>query len=667
MDERVLADRYQLQAELGQGGMGVVCRAWDTLLQRNVAIKVVSPTLLGVEGRERLLQEAQTAAALNHPNIVAIYDVTQDGDSPFIVMELVEGTSLDQWESPGLADDLRVAQQIATALESAHSQGVIHRDLKPQNILLTADGAVKLSDFGLARLLGKTRITQEGTLMGTVTYLAPELILGQGASPQSDLYALGIVLYELVAGRPPFDDESPTAILTQHLHAPVVPPSSYNADINPILDELIIQLLAKRPEDRPGSAALVAQRIEDLQSPKVSTVVDALGSPEAETFQLERLVRGRMVGRKRAFDQAVDIWRDAAAGNGQVLLISGEPGIGKTRFSQELTTYAEISGGRVLSGQCYATGSLPYMPFGQMIRSLFENELLSDYSESLIANLLTLAPDLKHRLRSRSTPASAANDGQQSSLYRSVFTLCQLLAEQRPLLLFVDDLHWADSGTLGLLQHVAQQGVNLRLLILATYREVELTERRPARQLLAELSRQRLTQRIKLSRLDQGQTGMMLSNLLAEEINPELLESIYQETEGNPFFVEEVCRALIESGELAFANGHWQRQSDRLTIPQGVQLAIEARLERLETKAREILQIAALFGRDFRYDMLLVTHPYDEEVLIASLETAERLQLIEEIPHSGFMAGPAEFTFTHALIKSTLLDSLSTLRRQHLQ
>lgn len=194
MDERVLADRYQLQAELGQGGMGVVCRAWDTLLQRNVAIKVVSPTLLGVEGRERLLQEAQTAAALNHPNIVAIYDVTQDGDSPFIVMELVEGTSLDQWESPGLADDLRVAQQIATALESAHSQGVIHRDLKPQNILLTADGAVKLSDFGLARLLGKTRITQEGTLMGTVTYLAPELILGQGASPQSDLYALGIVL-----------------------------------------------------------------------------------------------------------------------------------------------------------------------------------------------------------------------------------------------------------------------------------------------------------------------------------------------------------------------------------------------------------------------------------------------------------------------------------------
>ncbi len=492
MNDRLLADRYQLRTELGQGGMGIVCRAWDTLLQRHVAIKVVSPTLLGVEGRQRLLQEAQAAAALNHPNIVAIYDVAQDGDSPFIVMELVEGITLDQWEGTLLEDDLMLAGQITAALDSAHTQGVIHRDLKPQNILLTEEDVVKLTDFGLARLIGKTRITREGSLMGTFTYLAPELILGQEASPQSDLYAFGIILYELVAGRLPFDDESPTAILTQHIHAPVVPPSSYNPEITPALDGLIAQLLAKRPEDRPRSAALVSQTLTNLQSEAAAEFSDFSDSHP----QLERLVRGRMVGRKQTFDQAVAIWREAVNGKGQVLLISGEPGIGKTRFAQELTTYAEISGGRVLSGQCYASGSVPYMPFGQMIRSLFENDLLSELSESLIADLLVLAPDLKHSLRTYPLPASSLDEGEQTSLYRSVFTLCQFLTAQGPLLLFVDDIHWADSGTLGLLLHIAHQATNQPLLILASYREVELTEKRPARQLLADLSRERLTQRI---------------------------------------------------------------------------------------------------------------------------------------------------------------------------
>jgi tetratricopeptide (TPR) repeat protein len=264
-----LNERYRLDAEIGRGGMGAVYRAHDTLLKRDVAVKVLSETGLGTEGRARLLREAQSAAQLNHPNVVSVYDAGEvdlpglEGTAPFIVMELVEGESLHIRRPHDLDEILVITRQVCGALEHAHAHGIIHRDLKPENVMITPDGTAKLMDFGLARTLA-SRLTAEGTIIGTVFYLAPEQALGQEVDRRVDLYALGVLLYELTTGRLPFDADDPVAVISQHLHAPVVSPQEHNPEIPHALEDLILRLLSKGPEDRPASAAEVEKTLAQL-------------------------------------------------------------------------------------------------------------------------------------------------------------------------------------------------------------------------------------------------------------------------------------------------------------------------------------------------------------------------------------------------------------------
>jgi predicted ATPase len=262
----VLNERYRLDAEVGQGGMGVVYRARDMLLDRDVAVKVLSEAALGAEGRARLLREARSVARLQHPHIVSVYDAGEADGLPFIVMELVVGESLFDRRPQDLSEILSIACQVCEALEHAHASGIIHRDLKPENVLLARDpqagtsGAAKLVDFGLARTVA-SRLTAEGAILGTPFYLAPEQTLGREIDHRADLYALGVMLYELTAGQMPFSGEDPLTVIAQHLHSPVVPPITHNAAIPAALDRLIVQLLSKRPEDRPASAAEVRQAL----------------------------------------------------------------------------------------------------------------------------------------------------------------------------------------------------------------------------------------------------------------------------------------------------------------------------------------------------------------------------------------------------------------------
>jgi len=225
--------------------MGVVYRAHDTTLERDVAVKVLSSTTLGTEGRARLLREAQAAAQLNHPNVVSVHDAGQAaeiGGTPFIVMELVEGASLRERRPQALEGTLAIARQVCAALEHAHAHGIMHRDLKPGNVLIAPDGHAKLADFGLART-ADSQLTTEGTIVGTVSYLAPEQALGEEIDHRADLYALGVMLYELTTGQLPFTGDDPVAVILQHLHAPVVPPSTHDPEIPPAVDALIVRLL----------------------------------------------------------------------------------------------------------------------------------------------------------------------------------------------------------------------------------------------------------------------------------------------------------------------------------------------------------------------------------------------------------------------------------------
>lgn len=260
MSDRVLADRYELGALLGAGGMARVLRGHDRVLNRAVAVKVLDGHRADAGLRERFLREARAAASLSHPNAVAVYDTGVDGEDAYIVMELVEGRTLaDVLRARGQLEPERataIAEAVLDALAAAHARGLIHRDVKPGNILLPDDGGVKLSDFGIAKsvLDAEAGLTATGQLLGTPQYLSPEQIDGRPATPRSDLYALGVVLYEMLTGQPPFARDTPLATAVAHQRARPEPVDALAPGVSPGVAAVVHRALEKQPERRYADA-----------------------------------------------------------------------------------------------------------------------------------------------------------------------------------------------------------------------------------------------------------------------------------------------------------------------------------------------------------------------------------------------------------------------------
>jgi predicted ATPase len=653
-----LNDRYRLEDEIGRGGMGTVYRAHDTTLNRDVAVKLLSNSGLGTEGRDRLLNEAQAIAQLSHPNIVSVFDAGEQDDTPYIVMEVIEGASLHDRPPNDLAAIARVAAQVCAALAHAHSHGVVHRDLKPENVLIAEDGAAKLMDFGIARSVA-SRMTTEGQIVGTVFYLAPEIALGKEFDGRADLYSLGVMLYELTTGELPFSGGDPLAVISQHIHASVVPPRAKNEQVPPRLDDLILSLMEKSPDNRPASAAEAQKMLErsDLLDPEAEGV--------KEIAVVRRIARGRFVGREQELIDATSLWNKALAGDGQLLLVSGEPGIGKTRLIRELSTQVEVTGGRSLIGECESEGGAPYAPFAQIIRKTLRQGAQNGFElpDFVLSDLLELTPELKPYYPDVPPNPKLDPEAEQQRLFENVVAFCKALSENAPLMLVIDDAHWADSSTLSLLRYLAGRTQNQRTLLAATYREVEIDEARPFHEALLELNRKRLGTRLKLKRFDEQQTRDLLAAVFEEEITLDFLGGIFEETEGNPFFIEEVCKALVESGQVYHDENGWGRVSmEEIQIPQSVRVAIQSRVSKFPEEYQDALNLAAILGREFDFDTLAAASELDEDTLIEALEMAEGAQLIEEV--SG--EGGATFSFVHALIPSTLAEGVRTLRRRRL-
>jgi bifunctional DNase/RNase len=268
----LLGGRYQLQDTLGQDGIFTMYRGWDTQMDRVAAVKVLREVYSTDPKFVRRFQvEAKAASALQHPNIVQVYDYGQTDGNYFIVMELVEGTDLRRYlRSRGVLDVDRaiiIAHDVALGLGAAHRRDIVHRDVKPQNVLVGRGGSIKLTDFGIASVykdIHAERLITTGMTLGTVQYYAPEQAQGEIVSPAADVYALGIVMYEMVTGHPPFDGESPVAVVMQHIHDMPVPPSQLNPNIPPALEEIIMRCLEKAPEMRFRDGSSLALALETL-------------------------------------------------------------------------------------------------------------------------------------------------------------------------------------------------------------------------------------------------------------------------------------------------------------------------------------------------------------------------------------------------------------------
>ena len=403
--------RYQVRRFLGEGGKKKVYLAHDKLLDRDVAFALIKTEGLDDASRQRISREAQAMGRLGtHPHIVTVFDLGeqplsgsgQAASQPYMVTELMGGGDVEALieDAPDhrmpLEQAISIASETCRGLQFAHDRGIVHRDLKPGNIWLAEDGTAKIGDFGLAVSVDRSRLTQAGMMVGTVSYMPPEQAMGGEVTPKADLYSLGAMLYEMVCGRPPFLGDDSIAIIGQHINTPPVAPTWHRSDCPRPVEALIMRLLSKNPSERPESAADVLATLE---------AVDLSATPEPtsqEVNVLDSLAGDVFVGRRREMDQLKACLEDALGGRGRMVTLAGEPGIGKTRTSQELATYAGLRGAQVLWGRCHESrGAPPYWPWVQLIRShvqQHEPEQLSTEMGSGAADIAEIVSDVKERL-----------------------------------------------------------------------------------------------------------------------------------------------------------------------------------------------------------------------------------------------------------------------------
>ena len=466
----------------------------------------------------------------------------------------------------------------------------------------------------------------------------------------------------MVTGRPPFLGDDSVAIIGQHINTPPVAPTWHNGQCPRPLDALILRLLAKDPSERPESATDVLSALDAID---LAASVEQPAAAVDEARALDSLAGGVFVGRQREMGELKACLEDALSGRGRLVTLVGEPGIGKTRTAQEMATYAGLRGAQVLWGRCYEEqGVPPYWPWVQAIRSYVRErdpEQLRSEMGAGAADIAEVVSDVRERLPDLQMAPQLEPDQARFRLFDSIAAFLKPASQHQPLVLVLDDLHWADQPSLLLLQFVARELGGARLLLIGTYRDVELSRQHPLAEALGELTRERLFQRVLLRGLSQEDVGRFIEMTSGNSAPRGLVEAVHSQTEGNPLFVTEVVRLLVQEGGL---NAEKVRETDSWTIriPEGIREVIGRRLNRLSQRCNEALTVASILGREFTMAQL---RPLVEEVtedrLFEILEEALAARVIEELPHSV-----GRYQFTHALIQETLTSELSLTRQVRL-
>lgn len=591
MSNHFFAKRYHLHEKLGEGGMGTVYRATDRLTGKVVALKRVlapshdpefnAPTDYASAGnaelRLALSQEFQTLASLHHPNIITVMDYGFDDQQiPYFTMALLEeaSTLLQAAAKQAIEDRVQLIIGVLEALTYLHRRRILHRDLKPNNILVV-NQQVKVVDFGLA--IGSD---DASGVSGTLPYMAPEILKGLPASEASDLYAVGVLLYECIEGHLPFNEASINALI----HRILFMKPEFSPSDEPLIHQLgtIAQrLMAKSPEARYPNTQEV---IYDLY--------EALGleqPPENASMRESFLQAAQFVGREAEFEQIQTALMSTLKRQGSAWLVGGESGVGKSRLLREISTLAQVQGALVWHGQATRDGGLPYQLWIEPLRRLV---LISELDDADASILKPIIPDLQQLLgRGVADPVELEPHAAQKRLIGAISTLLYRL--EQPLVLILEDLQWTVES-LEVLRQISPLAQKLPLLILASYRHDEratLAEELPDMQHMV------------LRRLSSESIAELSVSMLGEAgQQSQVLDLLMRETEGNVFFLIEVVRALAEEA------GHLEKVGI-VTLPHrifsgGMQKVVDYRLNRLPKAAREWLNLAAIIGRQLDMDIM---------------------------------------------------------------
>jgi tetratricopeptide (TPR) repeat protein/predicted Ser/Thr protein kinase len=666
--------KYQIERPLGRGGMGAVFLATDTVLRRPVAIKILASE---AEGSDRsstaLLREARNASALNHPNIVAVYEIGEEGAVAFISMEYVQGPPLSELLETGplmLEESLRYAIEVADALAHAHDRGIVHSDLKAANAIVSSTGRVKLVDFGIANRLRQiasdatvtTTAAQERTFAGTPYSMAPEQVRGDEVDVRTDVWALGVLLYEMLSGARPFVAPTVPELFSEILRdSPPRLPSHVPKSVRIIVEKC----LAKHPAERYERAADVRRALEAAVSggelvdvPGSCPVVMSSAPLPPPPFVSAVLDATAFVGRESDIESMTHAWDQARVGRRHLLLLAGEPGIGKTRLATEFARQCAAQQATVLAGRSDEEALVPYQPFAEALswyaRVCPEPELRATLNA--IGGGAELAPivmELMRRIPELRTSSKSGGEGERYRLFDVIDALFVAASSVHPMVLVLDDLHWADRPTLLLLKHLMRSTRTAALCIVATYRDSELRRTHPLAEILADFRRDESVTRLSLRGLTTTDVQELASSIAGHSVPLRLTKTVAENADGNPFFIGEILRHLRETDALSGAD-----DDVALGLPEGVKEVIGRRLSRLSEGCNRALALAAVIGREFDVELLIALCDLPEDRLLDVIEEAVRAQVIAEAAGDR-----TRLTFRHALIRETLYGELLSVRR----
>ncbi len=614
---------YDIAERIGAGGMGEVYRAFDSKLGRNVAIKALpAPSAGDAVARQRFLQEARSLSALNHPNIVTVHAIESESNVDFLVMEYIQGRTVAEMLSAAqlsFAHVLEIGARVAEALGVAHAAGVLHRDVKPANIMVTPAGQVKVLDFGLAKPIMELldpaldavthhALTAPGIVVGTLSYMSPEQTRGEPLDAASDVFSLGSVLYEAATRKRPFDGPSSLMVMNAVATMNPPPPSALNPELPPEFDLILQRALAKDRQRRP-SAPDVAAMLREIHARHsgVHTLISEpiVTDPEPDTF----------VGRERELQRLHELLQQAEARTGKVVLVTGEPGIGKTVLTEEFMRRSRRRGHPLLlgRGRCveqYGPGEA-YLPFLDALGGL-----LGGPGGARVASVLrTHAPTWCLQL-----PAAFGSSGNLEQLQRETIgaTKDRMLRELgdalvalstfAPVVLVLEDLHWADPPSVDLLRHLTHRLTDQRLLLIGTFRpeEVERNVKHPLRayrlEMLAhtgvELSLDLLTE----EHLSRYLNGRFVPN----DFPTEFSAVVHRRTDGHPLFAMSLIQFLVERGDIARSGDRWTLARPaselRLDTPEGVRSLIRKKIEALSSGGSARSAVCQRRGRGVSLD-----------------------------------------------------------------
>ncbi|NWF70226.1 MAG: protein kinase [Chloroflexi bacterium] len=591
----LIGRRYILHQEIGRGAMGVVYRATDRLSGQIVALKQVTTTYTrdpyatqvdegagtaGADFRLALAQEFQMLSSLRHPNIISVLDYGFDAlRQPYFTMDYLENARkfLEAAQNQPLPRQIDLLEQMLQAIAYLHRRGILHRDLKPANVLVK-DGLLKVLDFGLA--IAKEH-TQDAPVAGTLLYLAPESLQGAPPSPSADLYAVGMMAYELLAGAHPFAHNDVHAMIQDILQAE---PDVEALDTLAEVQEFIARLIAKTPHLRYQSAAeaLAALRHITLDGRSTQTI-------ESAAIRESFLQAAQFIGRAAERDTLGSALSAMTLGQGSAWLVGGESGVGKSRLLDELRTLGLVKGAFVLRGENVSGGGRPYEMWRDVLRRLC---LQTDLLAGEAAVLRELVPDIAHLIE-RDVP-DAPELEPHAAQQRLLNVIGSVFRHQAyPLLLILEDLQWAGGESLDVLRLLVNVP-DLPLMIVASYRDDESPD------LPAQLAGMRP---LKLERLTADEIIALSESMLGEAGRRErVVRFLERETEGNVFFMVEVVRVLAEEAGNMDAVG--LKSLPPTVFAGGIQRVVRRRLDRVPQAAMPLLEAAAVAGRELDLPLL---------------------------------------------------------------